>query len=40
MGIEAQTARQLRGDFYTSELEVGKKIRKFHRSYNLLQDSL
>lgn len=32
-GMEAQTARQLRGDFYTSELEGGKKIRKENTRY-------
>lgn len=32
-GMEAQTARQLRGDFYTSELEAGKKIRKENTRY-------
>lgn len=32
-GMEAQTARQLRGDFYTSELEAGKKIRKENTCY-------
>ena len=31
--MEAQTARQLRGDFYTSELEGGKKIRKENTRY-------
>jgi hypothetical protein len=32
-GMEAQTAKQLRGDFYTSELEAGKKIRKENTRY-------
>ena len=32
-GMEAQTAKQLRGDFYTSEMEAGKKIRKESTCY-------
>lgn len=32
-GMEAQIARQLRGDFYTSVLEAGKKIRKENTCY-------
>ncbi|MCH5345010.1 MAG: nucleotidyltransferase [Acetatifactor sp.] len=32
-GMEAQMAKQLRGDFYSSELEAGKKIRKENTRY-------
>lgn len=32
-GYEAQKARQLRGDFYESHVEAGKRIRKESTSY-------